>query len=318
MTVVAADLRLEVIESFGAVLQDQGRVGHEQGGVNRSGASDVFSSRFANLVVGNPADAPVVEVTGAAFALRTPAPLVVAVTGARAEVRVDGDVRMPQWEALALPAGALLHIAPPTSGYRTYLSVTGGFAAERLLGSVAPLPSASFAHVLETGGELEVGDAAIGAPAPRGAAVLARPLRNRMERGDAVGVLETSQVAMFDGMDRLYAEEFTMSGRSNAVGARFDGSTPVRSDSRELVSRSVPIGSIEIPSEGELIALLRGRLVTAGYPIPAVIAKADIDLVAQTAPGMCTRFVRIDETEARWRLLQQELALRELANAVSA
>lgn len=318
MTAVTQGDALRVVESFGAVLQDQGRVGHEQGGVNRSGASDVFSSRFANLVVGNPAHAPVVEITGAAFAVVTAAPVVVAVTGARAGVLIDGDVRVPQWEALALPAGVRLDIAAPSAGYRTYLAVAGGIAGERLLGSVSPLPSAAFVNAVEAGEALTLADAAVGAPAPRGAVVLARPLVDRIDRAGEIGILETTQTAMFEGMGRLYSEEFTMSGRSNAVGARFDGATPVRSDPRELISRSVPIGSIEIPSAGELIALLRGRLVTAGYPIPAVITKADIDVVAQLAPGTKTRFARIDESEARWRLLQQELALRELAQAARA
>ncbi len=265
--------------------------------------------------MGNSAAAPVVEITGSAFAVVTAAPTVVSVTGARAEVRIDGDVRMPQWEALALPAGIRLDIAAPTRGYRTYFAVAGSFAAEPLLGSVAPLPPAAFLHAVAAGQELALAEGPRGRPAPRGASRLARPLLDRLDRGDRVGVLETSQTAMFEGMERLFTEEFTMSGRSNAVGARLDGYTPVRSDARELVSRSVPIGAIEIPSAGELIALLRGRLVTAGYPVPAVIAKADIDLVAQLAPGTKTRFERIDETEARWRLLQQELALRELSLA---
>jgi biotin-dependent carboxylase-like uncharacterized protein len=307
---------LRVVASFGAVLQDQGRIGHEHGGVNRSGASDIFSSRFANLVVGNDAGAAVVEITGAAFAVVTAAPIIIAVTGARAEVLIDGDVRVPQWEAVSLPAGARLDIAAPRTGYRTYLATAGGFAADRLLGSVSPLPPAAFLNAVELEQELSVAGPPKGAPAPRGATALARTFLDRLDRGDPVGVLETTQTAMFEGMERLYSEEFTMSGRSNAVGARFEGYTPVRSDPRELVSRSVPIGSIEIPSAGELIALLRGRLVTAGYPVPAVIAKADIDLVAQLTPGTTTRFARIDETEARWRLLQQELALRELSLAV--
>lgn len=315
MSAAVETARLHVLESFGAVLQDLGRVGHEHGGVNRGGASDTFSSRFANLLVGNPADAPLLEITGTAFAFETDAPVVLAVTGARAEVLLDGDVRMPQWEAFAVPAGMRTVIAAPTLGYRTYLAVAGGFVAERLLGSVAPLPPSAFVNLVETGAPLEVAGPALRPSAPRGGVAFARPLLDRLQGGAAIGVLETRQTAMFEGMERLYDREYVMSGRSNAVGARFEGKTPVRSDPRELMSRSVPIGAIEIPSAGELIALLRGRLITAGYPVPAVIAKADIDLVAQLAPGTRVRFERIDEAEARWRLLQQELALRELAGA---
>lgn len=304
---------LQVLESFGAELQDQGRFGHEHGGVNRSGASDTFSSRFANLLVGNAPGAALVEITGTAFACRAITPVVVAVTGAKAEVVLDGDVRVAQWEATALPAGMTLQVAAPSLGYRVYLAVAGGIAAEHLLGSVAPLPPAHFVHRLKSGSPVETAGPALRPPVPRGASRFAEPFVGPMGRGDRIGVVETREVAMFEGMERLYSHDFVMSGRSNAVGARLEGETPTRTDQRELISRSVPIGSIEIPSAGELIALLRGRLVTAGYPVPAVIAKADIDRVAQTAPGSLVSFERIDEKEARWRLLQQELALRELA-----
>lgn len=302
-----------VVESFGALLQDLGRTGHEKGGINRSGASDTFSSRFANLVVGNTPDAACVEITGTGFSIDTDVALTIAVTGARATVWLDGDVRLPQWEAVTVPAGVRIRLDPPSDGYRSYLAIAGGIRAERFFDSVSPLPAFGFRNAVEAGDVLLPGTAAVGPPVDRGAAALARPFVERLAAAPLIGVLETVQTAMFSGMERLWENEFVMSGRSNAVGARFTGNTPVRSDHRELVSRSVPIGSVEIPSEGELIALLRGRLITAGYPVPAVIAKADLDLAAQLAPGAVVRFDRIEETEARFRLVEQEITIRRLA-----
>lgn len=307
---------VRVTESFGAVLQDLGRAGHEKGGVSRSGASDTFSSRFANIAVGNEPGAPCVEVTGSAFAFDADMPVIVAVTGARSTVWVDGDVRVPQWEPVTVPAGTRVRVDPPTHGYRTYLAFAGGIRAERFLDSVSPLPASGFLNAVEAGDVLALGTERVRPPVASGAASVARPFVARMLGADRIGVLETSQTAMFAGMDRLYSHEFVMSGHSNAVGARFDGETPVRFDDRELMSRSVPIGSIEIPSAGELIALLRGRLITAGYPVPAVIAKTDIDVVAQLEPGAVVRFEHIDEQEARDRLMRQEVALRGLAAGV--
>ncbi|GAA2181778.1 biotin-dependent carboxyltransferase family protein [Brooklawnia cerclae] len=313
MTASRAGVSIRVLESFGAVVQDLGRVGHEKGGINRSGASDTFSSRFANLAIGNRADAPCVEITGTRFAFETAEAVTIAVTGAGCEVRVDEDVRIPQWEPVTVPRGARVDIGLPTAGYRVYLALAGGLRARSLYGSVSPLPPFGFLNEVRAGDELSRDPRNAGSPVAPGSSDLARPFVERTLGAERIGVIETAQTAMFEGMERLYSHQFTMSPRSNPVGARFAGPTPVRKDNRELVSRSVPIGSIEIPSAGELIALLRGRLITAGYPVPAVIARADIDVVAQLAPGARVGFERIDESEARYRLMQTELVLQRLA-----
>jgi allophanate hydrolase subunit 2 len=204
-----------------------------------------------------------------------------------------------------------LDIAPPTRGYRVYVAFAGAVKAESLLGSVSPLPARNFENSVAVGERLVLGIPATPPLRPGAAAHLA-PLIAGLHNPGRIGVLQTAQAEVFDGMERLYSNAFQMSPRSNAVGARFDGETPVRRDTTEITSRSVPIGSIEIPATGELIALLRGRLITAGYPIPAVIARADIDAVSQLRPGDAVQFERIDESEARWRVLHQEAALRRL------
>jgi allophanate hydrolase subunit 2 len=76
----------------------------------------------------------------------------------------------------------------------------------------------------------------------------------------------------------------------------------------EILSRGVPIGAVEVPPSGELIILLRGRLVTAGYPVVAVLTKGSIDKVSQARPGdqisislieMDKALVELQEIESR-------------------
>jgi biotin-dependent carboxylase-like uncharacterized protein len=303
MPTVLGTTTVRVIESFGALVQDLGRVGHEKLGVNRSGASDVFSARAANLLAGNAPDAPLVEITDSRFIFEAEQTVTVAVTGARSSIVLDGEIRLPAWEPLTVPAGTRLDIAPPTQGYRVYVAFSGAVRAENLLGSVSPLPARGFENPVSPGGLLEVGTPA-NPPLRPGAAAHLAPLIDRLLNPGRIGVLQTAQAEVFDRMERLYAKSFSMNPRSNAVGARFDGETPVRRDTTEITSRSVPIGSVEIPAAGELIVLLRGRLITAGYPIPAVIARAAIDAVAQLRPGGAVRVERI---------LHQEAALHRLS-----
>lgn len=304
---------VQVHRAFNAVIQDLGRVGYEHVGVARGGAADVFSMRAANILVGNPPGAPLIEVTDSAFEFRAETPTTIAVTGARSRVLLDSDVQVPQWESVAVPGGVIVSIEPPVHGYRIYIAFSGGLRAERLLGSVSPLPPEGFRQDAEAGSLLRTGQAAR-PPLPRGARRILGSLPTQLVEAETVRMMQSSQADFFDHMDRLCSEPFIMSHRSNAVGARFTGTTPVRSDSREIMSRSVPIGSIEIPASGELIVLLRNRLITAGYPVPAVIARSDIDAVAQLRPGTEIRFQPIDEAASRQLLFAQETALDHLAS----
>jgi len=51
-------------------VQDSGRPGQASLGVGRSGACDLASYRLANRLVGNPEDAPVLEVTHGGLRVR--------------------------------------------------------------------------------------------------------------------------------------------------------------------------------------------------------------------------------------------------------
>jgi allophanate hydrolase subunit 2 len=81
------------------------------------------------------------------------------------------------------------------------------------------------------------------------------------------------------------AGPWTVSAQSDAVGLRTEGPTPTRSTSREILSRGVPVGAVEVPPGGGLLILLHGRLITAGYPVPYVATTAGIDRLGQARPG---------------------------------
>ncbi len=64
-------------------VQDLGRPGLAAQGIGRSGAADRASAALANRLLGNPADAAVLEVTAGGLAVRADVGVWVALTGAR-------------------------------------------------------------------------------------------------------------------------------------------------------------------------------------------------------------------------------------------
>jgi allophanate hydrolase subunit 2 len=98
----------------------------------------------------------------------------------------------------------------------------------------------------------------------------------------------------------LASGEWVVSPQSNRVGVRLDrtlvdpGPALRRRDSRELPSEGVVLGAIQVPPGGQPVLFLADHPVTGGYPVIAVVERADIDRAAQARPGQRIRFRLLD------------------------
>ena len=120
-----------------------------------------------------------------------------------------------------------------------------------------------------------------------------------------------------DSAGLLFSSSYTVSGRSNHIGLRLGGELPERQSSAELLSRGVPVGAVEVPSRDELLVLHRGRGVTAGYPVLAVVTSMSLDILAQARPGHTVTFRRTTVAEAAGALRTATRQLENLRAAVT-
>ncbi|WP_049573626.1 urea carboxylase [Nocardiopsis sp. SBT366] len=121
-----------------------GRTGYWQVGVPPSGAMDDLSLRLGNTALGNPEGAPGLECTMEGPSLRFTHATTVCVTGAPADVTVDG-VPVPRWEPVEVPSGGLLDVgAAPGPGMRTYVLFRGGLDVPEYLGSAATFTAGEY------------------------------------------------------------------------------------------------------------------------------------------------------------------------------
>jgi len=102
---------------------DLGRPGAGRVGQMTAGALDQYSVRVANTLVAADEHAPLLEVVAADFAMVTSVNLLIAVTGAPADVAVSG-VPVPQWEPFLWPAGSQLTVTNMRVGMRVYVRST--------------------------------------------------------------------------------------------------------------------------------------------------------------------------------------------------
>lgn len=274
-----------------------GRPGWRHVGVPIGGAVDPWSARLANRLVGNPDDHALLEVTLTGPALRILGATTVALAGARFEATLDG---LPMATNVGRHArgGSLLRIGRGTGG-RCYLAVAGGFVTDRVLGSASTDLRSGFGghegRALRRGDRLETGASA-------------GPLRRwRGTFGD--GPIRIVAGVHADGLQQLTGVEWTVSDQADRTGVRFDGA-PIVLEPAEVASMALPLGAIQLPPDGRPIVMLADRPVTGGYPVPAVVIRADIGRVGQLLPGQTVRFELVSIDEARWLLEEME---RELA-----
>lgn len=265
-----------------ATVQDLGRPGYADLAVATSGAADRGALRRANRVVGNPDGAAGVEVLLGGLWFEALTRLRVAVTGAPLRIRVDG-VEQTFGAALELAVGSQVRLGTPATGLRSYLAVAGGLLARRQLGSSAtdvvrglgPAP-------LRPGAELAVGPHTGPAGEPD-RTDWNEPVELRIAPGPR------SDWFTADALETLGRAEWMVSPESDRVGVRLAGPDLPRRITTELPSEGMVRGSVQVPPGAGPVLFGADHPTTGGYPVIAVVADRDTDLLGQLRPGRVLR-----------------------------
>ncbi|RWR01131.1 hypothetical protein ED28_15245 [[Pantoea] beijingensis] len=276
-------------------LQDAGRTGWRQYGIGSSGALDLPAMKTANLLVGNPQDSAVLEITLGQFCAEFRRDGWVALTGACCKAEIDGKSVWTGWRT-AVKAGQRLTMALPTRGMRSYLAVGGSFALSPLLGSVSTDLKAGFGG--QHGRRVEDGDVIPLGHAERSftKAVGVRQLLwgNRLRALPGPEYHEFSR----ESQETFWRTAWKLSPQSNRMGYRLQGGPVIRNTDRELLSHGLLPGVVQVPPNGLPIVLMADAQTTGGYPRIACVIEADLHHLAQIRLGDPIHFVLCTLEEA--------------------
>jgi allophanate hydrolase subunit 2 len=89
------------------------------------------------------------------------------------------------------------------------------------------------------------------------------------------------------------------------------------SDPSNIVDAPYPVGSIQVPGGVEPIVLHRDAVSGGGYAMIATVISADMDTVAQSAPGSQTRFLPVDLDQALTARRERNERLAQLRDALT-
>ncbi|MGJ5752033.1 urea carboxylase [Streptomyces puniciscabiei] len=310
-TTADPDPRIDVlVPGAMTTVQDlPGRLGYWHVGVPPSGPFDAVSFAEANLAVGNPAQAPGLEVTAGGLSLRFSAATVAAVTGAPVPVTVEGSAAA-LWEPVTVPAGGTLVLgACQGPGLRTYVAVRGGIDVPEYLGSASTFTLGGFGG--HSGRALRAGDVLRpGASPTDGGGPTPPERRPAITSHWQIGVTEGPHAApeffTREDIDTLYATDYKVHHNSARTGVRLIGPKPrwARQDGGEaglhpsnIHDTPYAVGALDFTGDTPIILGPDGPSL-GGFVCPAVVASGELWKLGQLRPGDTVRFVPVREAEA--------------------
>ncbi len=272
---------LEVISpGCGASFQDAGRPGWKRFGVPPGGWMDPGAAALANALIGNPADAVVIEL---------------ALQGARFRVLGDGWLSLAGasmgWRpgtARKVSRGEELSFMRHESGVYAYLAAPGGWAAPEYLGSAAVSARSGLGRGFSAG-EVICGRTD---PTLRGPEQVAGAGRSAVHPPTTeVCVWPGPQWSEFSAAARsaFFATEWRVSARSDRMGVRLDGAS-IEVPAGTMLSEPVLVGSVQITGGGQPVVTMRDGPTVGGYPKIGWLDEDACCRVAQVPPGGTLRF----------------------------
>jgi antagonist of KipI len=311
-----------------STIQDLGRKGFRQFGINPNGAMDSAAARLINILLGN-------DETEAVLEMHFPAPEIgfeenafFALGGADFGAKLD-DKFVENWRVCSAEKGSVLKFEQKIFGNRAYLSVKGGFQIKKWL------ESSSTNLLAEIGGfegrNLRAGDK-IGLnskfkdqkPKTKNQ-ILKFPYKLSNDLIPNYNTFPTVRVVAGAEFERLTAlseqnflkQNFRVSNESNRMGFRLRGEPLYLLDEIELVSSAVDFGTIQLLPDGQTIILMADHQTSGGYPRIAHVVSTDLPVLAQLGANDKVVFEMISLSEAEDLTVQFEKDLSFLRIGVN-
>ncbi len=294
-------------------IQDLGRVGFRQLGINPGGVMDRTAARLINILLGNDENEAVVEMHFPAAEIVFEKNAVFAIGGADFSAELDGEP-VANWQPYFAEKGCTLRFSKKISGTRAYLAVNGGFKIKEWLGSTSTNLAA------KTGGK-DGRSLAAGDQIAFKTLIKSRPQIRRCHISSSlipyyrpfptVRIITGAEFPRLTSSSQglLFVHDFVVSPNSNRMGFRLKGSPLEMTQPLEMLSSAASFGTIQLLPDGQLIVLMADHQTSGGYPRIGHVITRDLPLIAQLGPGDKVAFhlIEIAEAEALAAEYEREL-----------
>ncbi|MGH7651690.1 MAG: biotin-dependent carboxyltransferase family protein [Gemmatimonadaceae bacterium] len=300
-------------------VQDLGRAHSRSSGVPRGGAMDRSAIQALNAIVGNPNGSAALEWALGGGGIQFKTPCTIALGGARVEANLSGKIVRP-FTTFRVARGETLEVERFTSGRFLYIAVSGGIDAPIVLGSRSTYLPGGFGgyngRIITRDDSLSLGSQPGAIPAD-GFAIPAELLPQYSS--PRVRITVGTHTDLFDevALRTLLEEEFRISTASDRTGYKLKGAA-LQNSMGSLPSDPGCHGAVQVPGDGAPIVLMSDAPTVGGYPKIAVVAEADMPVLAQRTPGEKVRFERITIEQSQRILKQRQSELNTIYSAGAA
>lgn len=261
-------------------IQDKGRFGYRNIGVPSSGYMDSESAETANLIINNPKDNPLIEVTLIGPTLEFKKSAVICITGGEFSPTLN-DIKISSYSAIEVNKGDILKINNSSIGSRCYISIQGTIISDTILGSK------SFYHQITNSNIIEDGDIFLFKKNIR--TLEQKYTHKKFELNKTINVFRGPEFKCLskESINTLFNEEFSI-GINNRMA--YNLLEKIQDGVNSIISSGVIPGTVQLTPSGNIIILHRDSQTTGGYPRILQLNEKSLNDLAQLRTGDNIRF----------------------------
>ena len=265
-------------------IQDTGRSGFMKYGVPVSGVMDSFASRTANLILQNPENAAILEITQLGPKLRFTASTQIAISGAFLSPKINGRA-IENNKTYKIEEGEVLSFGRRIDGCRAYLAVKGGFRTDSVLNSKSWYEGLTRYTKLEKGMKLPFETfqeeySAMHAVIKSGDYIISNIVE--VYPGPEFGRLSEEK------RKSLIEATFSIGRHNNRMGIQLQEN--IENSLDPILTGPVLPGTVQLTPSGKLIVLMKDGQTTGGYPRVLQLSIKGMNTLAQKVMGDILKF----------------------------
>jgi antagonist of KipI len=281
-------------------VQDLGRFGLRSFGIPTSGAMDAEAHKMANVLVGNPKDAPTLEMTLKGDRVHFLNHALIAITGANMSPKLN-EVPFPMYKAVIVQSGDVLNLGYAKTGCRAYLAIQGKLQADFDFNSYSTYFYGKFGGF--KGRKLEdddvlcfekgFSDVVLPSVLDNETAKITIPV---YDTSPCIRILPAPEFEWFPKsmVKQFLNTKYSVTADNNRMGMKLKGEPILLNKERKMISSPTALGTIQVLPNGQLIVLLQDGQTTGGYPRIANIVMDDIGKLVQLRAGNSLKFSSMD------------------------
>jgi antagonist of KipI len=264
-------------------LQDKGRYGFQHIGIPPCGYLDYLSAQLANVMVGNPIDAPIFELHFPASSFIFKEDQTICISGANF-VPVLNDKSVAMNTAMHVCKNDNLHFMQPLLGKTSYLSIKGN------IDSIAWLNSKSdFISQIKTNDQFNI--IAWDVDNKKNNTLVDQKLESSIIDKVQKHIFNSNEIRFIPGpqwndlttesISNILKQPFYTSLNSNRMGYQLKGPSLQLMEEKTYLSSAVTRGTMQLLPNGEVIVLMANHQTIGGYANIGQIILVDLPKLVQ-------------------------------------